>query len=164
MIEPWRRQPVHVVYGGAHLFKANTCTKLGELARKSLAEYAPDAHVLGAALGLSPELAAPVYARVSEKLTREAVEDFRIDFEDGFGVRSDEEEDAAARASAVEFSRAKDLPELSGIRVKAITPELGDRALRTLRIFLENCGPLPQRFVVTLPKISEAAQVASLAG
>ena len=38
-----RRQPVHVVYGGAHLFKADTATRLGVLARKVLEQHAPDA-------------------------------------------------------------------------------------------------------------------------
>ena len=31
-------QPLHVVYGGAHLFKAGTVPKLGELARKAAGE------------------------------------------------------------------------------------------------------------------------------
>ena len=37
------RQPVHVVYGGAHLFKSDTTRKLGTLAERAVAEYAPDA-------------------------------------------------------------------------------------------------------------------------
>jgi hypothetical protein len=36
------RSPVHVVYGGAHLFKADTPQKLGKLALKSLETYAPN--------------------------------------------------------------------------------------------------------------------------
>lgn len=36
------RQPVHTVYGGANLFKADTCIKMGEIALKSLQTYAPD--------------------------------------------------------------------------------------------------------------------------
>jgi len=34
---------------------------------------------------------------VLEKLSREAVEDFRIDYEDGYGNRPDAEEDGHAR-------------------------------------------------------------------
>jgi Domain of unknown function (DUF6986) len=30
------RQPVHTVYGGAHLFQADTARKLGQLATKAL--------------------------------------------------------------------------------------------------------------------------------
>src|ERR1700730_14084028 len=37
------RQPVHTVYGGAHLFKAETAAKLGSLAQKHLDTFAPDA-------------------------------------------------------------------------------------------------------------------------
>src|SRR5512132_1630062 len=44
------RQPVHTVYGGANLFKADTCVKMGEVALKNLQTYAPDfvslAHIL----------------------------------------------------------------------------------------------------------------------
>ena len=36
------RQPVHTVYGGANLFKADTCIRMGEIALKSLQNYAPD--------------------------------------------------------------------------------------------------------------------------
>ena len=41
--ESGRRQPVHTVYGGAHLFKADTAARLGALALRALEEYAPDA-------------------------------------------------------------------------------------------------------------------------
>ena len=41
-----RRQAVHTVYGGAHLFKADSTGKLGEVALRSLREYAPDAATL----------------------------------------------------------------------------------------------------------------------
>ena len=40
--ESGARQPVHTVYGGAHLFKAGTAKKLGDLALSALATYAPD--------------------------------------------------------------------------------------------------------------------------
>src|ERR1700720_610465 len=99
------RQPVHVVYGGAHLFKSDTTRKLGALAERVLAEYAPDAATLAEALGIRNYLAEIVYQRVAEKLRREPVEDYRIDFEDGFGIRSDAEEDAAADAAAVQLSK-----------------------------------------------------------
>lgn len=113
-----QRQPVHVLYGGAHLFRAGTIRKLGELARRSMDEFAPDFVTFAKALGLAgahhlpaaPETIAAigksveadpaaarrenapayfaytVYRRVREKLQREPVEDFRIDFEDGSGT------------------------------------------------------------------------------
>src|SRR3954451_7912258 len=96
------RQPVHVVYGGAHLFKADAAQKLGAVARRALDEHAPDAASLASALDLDPALAARFYPRVVDKLTREPVEDFRIDFEDGFGNRPDAEEDEHARMAGRE--------------------------------------------------------------
>ena len=81
------RQAVHTVYGGAHLFTAETPKKLGELALRALETYAPDAASFAEAIGIRGELAPKVYERVREKLQREPVEDFRIDFEDGYGNR-----------------------------------------------------------------------------
>src|SRR5437763_1722629 len=75
------RQPVHTVYGGAHLFTADTAPKLGGTALRTLDQYAPDADSFARAVGLEPQLAARVYPRIVQKLTREPVEDFRIDFE-----------------------------------------------------------------------------------
>ena len=111
------RQPVHTFYGGAHLFKADTIPRLGELALRSLDAYAPDPATLAAGVGLAPtttlgdgDLAA-LYERVRAKLQREPIEDFRIDFEDGFGARPDAEEDAVAESSAREVAtRARERP------------------------------------------------------
>ena len=89
------RQPVHTVYGGAQLFAPDTTAKLGAIALRTLREYAPDAATLAAAIGLRPDLAERIYPRIVDKLEREPVEDYRIDFEDGFGSRSDAEEDAS---------------------------------------------------------------------
>src|SRR5579863_2789223 len=72
------RQPVHTVYGGAHLFTADTAPKLGELSLRALERYAPDAHVFAEAIGIRGDLAGKVYERVRDKLAREPVEDFRI--------------------------------------------------------------------------------------
>src|SRR5258708_24564110 len=78
------RQPVHTVYGGAQLFKSDTPRRLGALALRSLDEFAPDAATFGRAIdrGTRAEI---VSARVIEKLKREPFDDFRIDFEDGYG-------------------------------------------------------------------------------
>ena len=164
------RQAVHTVYGGAHLFTADTAKKLGELANRALDTYAPDARTFAEAIGLRGELADKVYARVREKLNREAVEDFRIDFEDGYGNRSDEEEDGHAVAAATQVGlayAAKSLPPFVGIRIKPLTRDLAARSLRTLDVFLtelvEKCeGKLPENFVVTLPKITTKTDVTTL--
>jgi citrate lyase beta subunit len=165
-----RRQPVHVVYGGAQLFKFDTCRKLGKLAQNALADYAPAADVLGRILDLPERIASPVYTRVARKLTREAVEDYRIDFEDGFGYRSDEEEDAAAVVCARETAVAMKeglLPPFFGIRIKPLTEESQERSMRTLELYLTTLhsasgGRTPDNFVVTLPKITVPEQVRAL--
>jgi citrate lyase beta subunit len=162
------RQPVHTVYGGAHLFTHDTCQKLGALARQALKEYAPDPDALSHAFELPQDLARRIYPRVVDKLTREPVEDFRIDFEDGFGHRPDDEEDRFAKSAADEVVKgmnADTLPAAIGIRIKNLGPETERRGLRTFDLFLgrlhEQVGStLPQNFVVTLPKITAPKQVA----
>jgi len=166
-----RRQPVHTVYGGGQLFKADLSRKLGVVALGALQEYAPDPAALADALDLDRELAARIYPRVVDKLTREPVEDFRIDFEDGFGNRPDAEEDRFAVAAAEEVAAglaAGSLPPSIGIRIKPLNEELKRRGLRTFDLFLtrlleRTSGKLPANFVVTLPKITAPEQVAALA-
>ena len=166
------RQPVHTVYGGAQLFAADTVPKLGQLARRALDEYAADPKSLADAIGLSTtdptatRLAESVHSRVRDKLQREAVEDFRIDYEDGYGVRPDPEEDGHAVSGAKEVANAmrdRTLSPFIGIRVKPLTAELHARSLRTLDLFLttlvRDAGGLPDRFFITLPKISAIDQV-----
>jgi citrate lyase beta subunit len=160
-----KRQPVHVVYGGAHLFKADVARRLGDLALRSLSLNAPDAEQLGDALGLKTDLTETVYSRVLAKLKREPVEDYRVDFEDGYGSRSDAEEDDAAARAAVEMARGiseAGLPPFIGIRIKPLTEVSRRRALRTLDIFLHRIGSiLPPNFVVTVPKVASPKQVES---
>jgi Malate synthase len=161
------RQAVHTVYGGAHLFTAETPKKLGELAVRALETYAPDAHAFGEALGIRGEIAGIVMQRVRDKLHREAVEDFRIDFEDGYGNRPDDEEDGHAAAAGQQVAAGlanNSLPPFIGIRIKPMTRELAARSLRTLDVFLTELvtasnGKLPDHFVVTLPKIQTRADV-----
>jgi citrate lyase beta subunit len=168
--EPSTRQPVHTVYGGAHLFKSDTVKKLGEIALRSLAEYAPEPRIFAEAIGIRADLAEKVYARVREKLRREAVEDFRIDFEDGYGNRPDSEEDAHAQQAAEETAKGLEqgtLPPFIGIRIKTFSAELGPRSLRTLDLYLSTLtarsgGRLPPSFVVTLPKVVSPEQVSVL--
>ena len=164
-----RRQAVHTVYGGAHLFKADSAQKLGEVAQRSLREHAPDAAALTSALGLSEDkaLMQKIYDRIVEKLQREPVEDFRLDFEDGYGNRPDEEEDQHAAASAGQVAqgmRDGTLPPFIGIRIKPLNEDLRARSFRTLDIFVttlaaETTGTLPQNFVVTVPKIQVPEQM-----
>lgn len=166
------RQPVHVVYGGAHLFKSDTAARLGRLALRALEEHAPTPADLAEAIGLREEIASPVHARVEERLRREPVEDFRADFEDGYGNRPDAEEDGHAESTAHEMAKGLaegTLPAFLGIRIKPFNEELRERSLRTLDLFLttlvrETGGRLPGNFVVTLPKVTIPEQSAALAG
>src|ERR1700722_11517018 len=96
------RQPVHVLYGGAHLFKPGTIRNLGSLALRSLDSYGGDAADFAKALGIPADVAEAVHGRVRAKLQREPVEDYRIDFEDGYGVRSEAEESSEAVRTAQE--------------------------------------------------------------
>jgi citrate lyase beta subunit len=201
--ETGKRQPVHTVYGGAHLFKSDSAGRLGALARRSLDQFAPDflsfakAIKLAGADGLPDSLeddsglqnrletngeqvrrenrpawfAHAIYNRVSEKLRREPVEDFRIDFEDGYGNRPDDEEDGHAASAALEVATGMEngtLPPFIGIRIKPFTEELRARSMRTLDIFVSTLveksgGRLPENFVVTQPKITIPEQVSALA-
>jgi citrate lyase beta subunit len=170
--EPGDRQPVHTVYGGAHLFRSDSAQKLGALALGALDEYAPDARTLADALQFNapdgdPTFADTIRARVVEKLRREPVEDFRIDFEDGYGNRPDDEEDGHASSAAGQVAAALEagtLPPFIGIRIKPMSKELHARSLRTLDLFVTALGRrLPQNFIVTIPKIMAPGQVAAVA-
>lgn len=164
------RQPVHTVYGGANLFKSNTAVSLGKVALRTLETYAPDAAIFSKAFDLPKKLGEQVYKKVIQKLQTEAVEDFRIDFEDGFGNRSDEEEDATAEHAAKEVAKGMadgTLPPYIGIRIKPFTEEMKERGLRTLDIFVttllgESGGKLPDNFVVMLPKVTIPEQVSAM--
>lgn len=164
------RQPVHTVYGGAHLFKSDTPAKLGVLALKSLKEYGSDPNAFARVLGIPDGFADIVYRRVVAKLEREAVEDFRIDFEDGYGNRPDDEEDGHAASAAKQVAAgitAGTLSPFIGIRIKPFSQELTKRSIRTTEIFIDTlldaAGKLPPWFVVTLPKIQLPEQVTALA-
>jgi citrate lyase beta subunit len=171
--ESGRRQPVHVVYGGAHLFKSDAARKLGEVALRSLREYAPDPDSLAEALGAqwTAAFAEDLYARIVAKLEREPVEDFRLDFEDGYGNRLDTEEDGHAVSSAGEVAAglaAGTLPPFIGIRVKPFNEDLRARSMRTLDLFVsalatKTGGALPPNFVITIPKVQIAAHVTAAA-
>lgn len=154
-----RRQPVHVVYGGAHLFRADVARKLGGLAMVALDRWRPAGEEL--------DCSEAVLERVREKLRREPVEDYRIDFEDGYGVRGDEEEDGHAMAAAKAVREGADagtLPPFLGIRIRPLNGATRDRALRTLRLFLQTVSyRLPAQFRVTLPKVERPEEVAQLA-
>ncbi len=195
------RQPVHTVYGGANLFKSDTTLKMGEVALRSLKNYAPNFVILAKVLKLENHehfptlqkdiatltakldkmteaerkaepawLAYSVYNKMIKKLQTEAVEDFRIDFEDGFGNRPNDEEDATAITAANELAEGMTNNTISpfiGIRIKPFTEDLKARGVRTLDIFLTTLltktnGNLPPNFIVMLPKVTIPEQVTTM--
>ncbi|GAB7052681.1 DUF6986 family protein [Catenuloplanes indicus] len=149
------RQPVHTVYVPADRFHQNLVSEWGGLAR--------------AALETAPALPYPehLHARVTAKLAAEPIEDLRIDFEDGYGIRADDEEDAAAEAAATALSAAERSTPFVGLRIKSMEAHTRRRSLRTLDVFLDRwfagAAELPVNFVITLPKVSDPAQVAAFA-
>jgi citrate lyase beta subunit len=169
--DPGGRQPVHTVYVAADRFAASTGTAYGAEALRLLDAHAADGAALAAALDLGdPALAAAVRERVAAKLVREPVEDLRIDFEDGYGVRDDAEEDrdaALAAAAVAEALAAGALPPFVGPRVKSFADGQHRRAIRTLDVFvtglLERAGRLPDGLLVTFPKVVAAEHVAAFA-
>jgi len=169
VLTPSDRQPIHVVYGGAQLFKAETPSRLGTLALELIRNYTPDAASFAECVGLPPgELATSVFERTVAKLQREPVEDFRIDFEDGYGYRSSAEEDGHAMSTAQFLARGAGkpgFPPFIGIRIKPFSDALRARSARTLELFLTalfESGPLPNNFTITLPKITLPSEVSKL--
>lgn len=165
--------PVHVLYGGAHLYRADSAVKLGTIARAAMAMWGNDDVVFASLMGV-PEadraaLAPELGQRVRDKLRAAAVERTCIDFEDGYGPRRDEEEDAEAVRAAGELARAGLAgPPVVGIRIKALGAATARRAVRTLDLFLSKLaratgGAIPEGFTVTLPKVTRAAEVSALA-
>ncbi|MFD7296642.1 DUF6986 family protein [Streptomyces sp. NPDC059897] len=166
--DPGTRQPVHTVYVPGDAFDAETIRTWGDKALAQLDEHAPDAASFAAVLGLSEELAEPVYSRVRAKLEREPVEDLRVDFEDGYRPASDADEDEtaarAARVIAEAYANGTAAPYM-GIRMKCMEEAVRDRAIRTLDIFLTGLmehGGLPEGLVLTLPKVTYPEQVTAM--
>jgi citrate lyase beta subunit len=160
------RQPVHTVYVPADRFESGTVADWGEQALTALSRYGATTADLATATGLSPSLVGEVLDRVREKLAREPIEDLRIDFEDGYGTRPDDEEDAAVLAAAGQLRELLDgpgpKPAYYGIRFKGFEAPTRRRGLRTLGLFVSSLGSLGNGFVVTLPKVTAVEQVSAM--
>ncbi|RSN27010.1 aldolase [Amycolatopsis sp. WAC 04169] len=148
--EPPGRQPVHTVYVPASQYKTRLVADWGKQALRVFGEHADQ-------LGLDADIA----DRVRTKLLTEPIEDLRIDFEDGLGRPGDEEEDAIALAAGRTLAVTGGTP-FVGIRFKSFEAATRRRGIRTLDLFLAGLlesGPLPEGFVVTLPKVTAVEQV-----
>ena len=163
------RQPVHTVYVPADLFSPALTARWGQRALAMMDDQAPDPEHFAGAMGLPPGLAREVQPLVRAKLTTEPIEDLRLDFEDGYGERDSAVEDADAGAAAAALAAAVaqgTAPPFVGLRCKSLEPRTRRRAIRTLDLFIAAAlehGPLPAGLVLTLPKVTSAAQVAAMA-
>ncbi|MPZ96245.1 MAG: aldolase [Propionibacteriales bacterium] len=163
-----RRQPVHTVYLPADQYGEQTVATWGREALDLLDTHHGAFAELTTGLGLAPSLTDDLDRRVRDKLAREPVEDLRIDFEDGYGSRPDDEEDAAAIDAArvlAASAAAGTAPPYAGLRFKSLESPTRRRGLRTLDLFvaeLVDLGGLPTGFVVTLPKVTSVDQVAAM--
>ena len=158
------RQPVHTVYVPADRYSAELPQQWGSAATQ-LVEAHGGVDELCRLVGLPDELAHQVAPRVMAKLEDEPIEDLRLDFEDGYGLRPDEQEDADAITAAKTLSAsvtAGTAPPFVGIRFKCLEAPTRRRGLRTLDLFLTallEAGGLPAGLRLTLPKVSTASQV-----
>ncbi len=156
---------VHVLYAGADRFVAALVPKLGDLARHAFARLTDADLARVAALPVPVPL---LRERVAARLRSCPIEDFRIDFEDGYGLRPHEEEDRDADAAGqriAEGERAGTLPPGLGVRLRPFEPSSRARALRTLDRVLAAmvAGGGARPLAVTLPKVASTAEVEALA-
>jgi citrate lyase beta subunit len=136
-------QPVHTCYVPAHQFRPDIVTHWGTTALATLRA------------NLDP--ADPLHQRVARKLATQPIEDLRIDFEDGYGTRAEETEDA----DAIRAARAlPDTPHV-GLRVKSFdTATLRRRCVRTLDLFLsELADRVRPGLLITFPKVTDVRQI-----
>ncbi len=163
------RQPVHTVYVPADRYDVKLVASWGDQALAMLGAHAGSPVALADATGLTHERAEDIRPQVRRKLAQEPIEDLRIDFEDGYGVRPDDREDADARKTAAALAEgqvADRAARYHGIRVKSLEADTRRRCLRTLDLVLGelvSAGGLTDSFVVTLPKVTSVDQVEAMA-
>lgn len=160
------RQPVHTLYVPADRFDRDLPARFGADALAAV-EAAGGTAALAESVGLG-HLAGELAPLVDAKLRREPIEDLRLDFEDGYGTRDDDEEDADAILAAervAEAVAAGAATPFIGIRFKCFEAPTRRRGIRTLDRFvttLAGAGTLPDGLVLTLPKVTTVAQVEAM--
>ncbi|MFI5706666.1 DUF6986 family protein [Kribbella sp. NPDC051620] len=162
------RQPIHTVYVPADRFTSGTVGEWAEQARAVLGEHGRSAEELATVLDLPAGHAVEVFDRVHAKLEREPIEDLRIDFEDGYGNRPDEQEDKAAVSAGqalAELINAGAAPPYHGLRIKSLEAPSRRRGVQTLTLFvseLAEAGALTVGFVITLAKVTSVDQISAM--
>lgn len=150
------------MYGGAHLFHADTPSHLSRVALAALTTYLPSQDDAERVFG---PLAADTYARVQARLEQRAADDIRIDLEDGYGLRALDEQTRDARTAAVALAtilRGTDSrrPLRAGVRTRGWSaPEHLRAGLRAFFAELADTDPGVTDIVATLPKVQTAHEV-----
>ena len=159
------RQPVHTVYVPADRYRSTVCREWGDAALATLDEHNS---IFAALVDEQGADAVDLESRVRSKLVSEPVEDLRVDFEDGYGARSDEVEDGHASSAARDLAtsiREGTAAPFFGIRMKCLEAPTRRRGLRTLAIVVGELvaaqAPL-DGFVTTLPKATSVDQVTAM--
>ena len=159
------RQPVHTVYVPADRYRSTVCRDWGNAALTTLDEHSS---IFAALVDEQGADAVDLESRVRTKLVNEPVEDLRVDFEDGYGARSDEVEDGHASSAARDLAtsiREGTAAPFFGIRMKCLEAPTRRRGLRTLAIVVGELvaaqAPL-DGFVTTLPKATSVDQVTAM--
>ncbi len=117
------RQPVHTVYVAADQFSPDLPRRWGAAASAALRANGGSPADLASALDMDRGVVETIYNRIVGKLDREPIEDLRIDFEDGYGPRPDDEEDSdtlSAAGALRESLTAGNAPPFFGIRFKSL--------------------------------------------
>jgi citrate lyase beta subunit len=162
------RQPVHTVYVPADQFHVEIAEEWGAAALTAMARYAPRPEELARITGLHLDAVQAVWPAVRGKLRTEPIEDLRVDLEDGYGARPDEEEDRHAQMVGVHLAAAVSTgsaPPYLGVRCKSLEPATRRRGLRSLDLVLRTLlegAELPAGWVITLPKVTSLAQVTTM--
>jgi citrate lyase beta subunit len=159
------RQPVHTVYVPADRYRGTVCRDWGHAALATLDEHRS---IFAALVDEQGADAVDLESRVRSKLVNEPIEDLRVDFEDGYGARSDEVEDGHASSAARDLAtsvREGTAAPFFGIRMKCLEAPTRRRGLRTLAIVVGELvaaqAPL-DGFVTTLPKATSVDQVTAM--
>lgn len=165
------RQAVHTVYVPADQFTFDSAQRWGQQALGSVQQQGSMRQLVDLVLDQDSddEYRDKLAVLVERKLTVEPVEDLRIDFEDGYGRRSDADEDRHAMAAGQQVAKSLTegtAPPFIGIRFKCLEADLRARGLRTLEIYLstllEQTGQLPDAAVLTLPKVTTLDQIKAM--
>jgi citrate lyase beta subunit len=149
-------QPIHTVYVSASVADVDIPQQWGVQAGDLLDTHADVVESLDTA---------GVLTSVRAALRTSPIQDLRLDFEDGYGWRSDEEEDRDARRAGRVLSAlsvAPTGPSWLGIRAKGLAAHERRRAIRTLELVLDAAGGVPDGFVFTVPKLRLAEQVTAV--